>query len=150
MKEHAFSKRTIAYWLTALVVVAIVGASFAMPWDSIKHEFTLATTRQPERLTELFFNNPTQIPSSAKAGQVIPMSFTIHNLEAHDQSYHYKATVKSGDAETLLKDAKIDIKDGETKLVPQDFIAPQTKGRAEFVVLLADQNQSIHFWLDIH
>lgn len=150
MKKLLFRKRSTVYGFTALIAITFVGIFCALSWDNIRQDFPLAISRQPENLTELFFDNSERIPSSAKAGQHVSITFKINNLEAKDMSYRYKTSVKSDNTENLLNESKIDIKDGQSKSITQDFVAPLATGRAEFVVLLVEKNQSIHFWVDIH
>jgi hypothetical protein len=51
---------------------------------------------EPERLTELYFTAPNNLPTTYVAGGPQTVSFTVHNLEAKDMTYRYAVT-ETGD-----------------------------------------------------
>src|SRR6266704_4986509 len=56
---------------------------------------TLDLVPKPEKLTELYFNNNANLPSSATSNQAISFAFVIHNLETTDYQYVYDVSVNA-------------------------------------------------------
>lgn len=52
---------------------------------------------EPERLTELYFTDPNNLPKSYTPGQPQAVKFTVHNLEYRTTHYRYKITETSQD-----------------------------------------------------
>lgn len=143
--------RVLKWALASLaIIVVLVGVwEWGAHQQQVGQEFTLATTRQPERLTELFFADPSKIPSAVADGQSVLVSFIVHNLEAHDMTYVYKITFTdaNGAVTTLVTDS-VAIKNTQSHTVSQLVILPVGTGRGEINVQLPDKNQSIHFWVE--
>jgi hypothetical protein len=49
---------------------------------------------------------------------------------------------------TLLTEAAISVKDGQTQTVTHIFIVPDGKGRGKVEAQLLQKNQSVHYWLE--
>src|SRR4051812_15712606 len=82
-----------------LVGVTLVGGMlifFNLNRASIYNELvTLDLLPKPEKMTELYFSNNAQLPSSAISNQVISFAFVIHNLETTDYQYAYDVSVNA-------------------------------------------------------
>lgn len=136
--------QVLAWAATVLVVV-----SFVVFFITNRQEFTLATTRQPERLTELFFVDPTHIPTSATEGQQLTINFTVHNLEAQPMTYPYTITFTDAQgAVTPLADGSVTLPDTAAQTVAKQIIVPSGNDRGEITVQLPTKKQAIHFWLE--
>lgn len=64
---------------------------------SVASAVRLATTHQPERFTELYFNNHRLLPAVVKPKTARKLSFHIANHESHTVTYHY-AVIQSAAA----------------------------------------------------
>jgi hypothetical protein len=124
------------------VVLAITNEGF-------RHQLILATTRQPQRVTELYFAEPTKIPPGAEPGEHVPVNFIIRNLEAVDTDYQYQVTFTSAEGQvTPLAEAKVHLANGQAYQVKETIVIPEGTSRGEVRVQLVDKKQSIHFWLE--
>lgn len=146
------SKPTILRWF-AVVVVAICAITGAFYIDTqgghIDRQIALASSRQPERLSELFFADPHTIPPSLKAGATMPISFTIHNLESQDMDYHYVVTLT--DEKGVITPAvneSIRMQHNASRTITHHVTLPTTTGKSKVSVKLINKSQSIHFWLE--
>ena len=54
---------------------------------------------EPERLTELYFTQPNNLPSSYTPGQPQTVSFTVHDLEYRTTTYHYQIIEQNQDTD---------------------------------------------------
>lgn len=103
---------------------------------------------QPERFTELYFENPTLLPKQTVAGQPVSFSFTVHNLESVTTTYPYKVyfeyplgqqVVFANNSVSLANNAF------STITVSHTFLTSNQKGKV--VVELISRNQLIDFLL---
>lgn len=130
----------------AIVILMIVG--LVTLFITQHQAFTLATTRQPERLTELFFADPTHIPTNVTQGQPLNVSFVVHNLESQTMSYPYTITFTDAQGVTTpLGDGTTTLPDSAAQNITKQVTVPVGDGRGEITVQLPTKKQSIHFWV---
>ncbi|HSW81073.1 MAG TPA: hypothetical protein VLG40_01635 [Candidatus Saccharimonas sp.] len=139
------TKPQLLAWAVAILVV---GGAIVISITQ-RQQATLATTRQPERLTELFFADPTHIPSKVVEDQQLTVSFVIHNLEAQNKTYPYKITfTDTHGAVTPLIDGSVTLANTAARTVTKQITVPSGDGRGEISVELPTKQQSIHFWVE--
>lgn len=113
---------------------------------------------QPERLSELYYENHTELPTSYAPGKPQTYSFTVHNLEGRNVDYSYTVTQQSQDGETTLTLAEGSFVVADNAWHTQNVtVTPQDAGaRSQIITNLripssgnqsAFSNQSIHFWV---
>src|SRR5713226_1082737 len=93
---HLTIKQLFKLVFLLIGVTLIVGMLifFNLNRASVNNELvTLDLIPKPEKLTELYFNNNANLPSSAT--QVISFAFVIHNLETTDYRYVYDVSVNA-------------------------------------------------------
>lgn len=142
---------TMAKILYALVAIFLfIGIAVFLNWARNTQTFVNATTHQPERLTELYFTDPTTLPLVTKAGQSLSVGFTINNLEAKDMVYTYRTTfVDAQGSGTELGQHQVALPNGKTVSLRDTITVPVTTGRSELNVQLIDMPEAIHFWVDV-
>lgn len=114
---------------------------------TISEAISLATTVRPENITELYFNNHTQLPNKIIPGQQYTFSFTIHNLENKDMEYPYVVYLQSDGKKTILYQDKISIKKDGYETI-KETVGPFKYFRTKVVVELTGKNQIINYWLE--
>ncbi len=135
--------------VVAVLIVATLGILYSVNNTEFKRQLTLATTRQPQHLTELFFEEPAKLPGSAPPGQTVPITFVIRNHELQNMQYPYQVTfTNESDEEAVLLSDTVGIGEGLSYTVTRDIVVPSGEGRGEVGVQLLNKNQSIHFWLE--
>jgi hypothetical protein len=143
---------TVLKWFAVAVVVisATVGAFYLIVNNqSVKNELARATTRQPEHYTELYFAEPSKIPSHVQTGQTVPVSFVVHNIEARDMTYRYTVTyTDAAGAVTTFADNTIIISNGQLQTITHNVVVPAGTGRGQVAVQLINKGQTVHFWLE--
>ena len=107
---------------------------------------TLDLIPKPEKLTELYFRDHADLPSSATSNQVIRFAFVIHNLETTDYQYTYHVSVKANGTRHIVDSGKVLVKNNQYQIKNQEFNLMNSLGRQEVVVELINKQQSIHFW----
>jgi uncharacterized membrane protein len=112
---------------------------------------------EPERLTELYFTNPTKLPTVYTAGVTQDVSFTVHNIEYAPVSYTYQvheqpenttnAITLTGGNFTIVQDQQI--------TVPLHLTLTDVGARAKIVIYLSFREpgastntmQQIDYWV---
>lgn len=108
---------------------------------------TLDLIPKPEKLTELYFNDNANLPSSAGANQVIRFAFVIHNLETIDYQYTYDVAVKANGTRHILDTGKVLVKNNQYYVKNEQFNLMNSPGSQEVVIELTNKQQSIDFWI---
>jgi uncharacterized membrane protein len=122
--------------LAALVLTLPVG----------RQAFVLATTKQPEPFTELYFNNTNNLPKLVQDRVAAHFSYEVVNREGRAASYSAEVTlVENGKSESLGKQ-KLILLDNQSANETVTFTAAKPHETLELIVALPGQNESIHFW----
>lgn len=102
---------------------------------------------QPEKFTELYFENHASLPRQIVKNETISFSFTIHNLEGIDMKYPYVVYFKNNYGTTTVEDNIIFIKNNEYKTITESYTFKSASAQETLYVELTDQRQQLHFAL---
>lgn len=104
--------------------------------------WTLATTHQPERYLQLYFENPGHLPSFAPAGkpQVVYAHFVNH--EARPKVYQYMITRTIGGV-TKAAFGSISLNDGQEGRVALRFTIPKPQVAAQLTLTVLGSSQQL-------
>lgn len=101
---------------------------------------------QPERFTELYFNNYLQLPKTAVARKAFSFSFTIHNLEGAPTTYPYQVYFEYPNGnQAVFEDGSVTVPDGATSSIPVAYQFPASDLVGQVVVELTSLGQKIDF-----
>jgi len=147
---HLSNKQLFKLAYLSLGVTLVVGMLifYNLNKAAIYNELvTLDLVPKPEKLTELYFNNSANLPSSATSNQAISFAFVIHNLEAADYQYVYEVSVSVNGARHIVDSGKVMVKNNQYYVKNEKFNLMNSHGRQEVAVELIDFHQSIDFWI---
>lgn len=102
---------------------------------------------RPEKVTELYFDNSTELPASATAHQAIHFTFVIHNLETTDYRYAYDVVIIANGGRHIIDAGEILVKNDHFYIKKEEILLANSPGRQDVVVELVDLRQSIDFWV---
>jgi hypothetical protein len=143
---------SILKWFAATVVglTIILGVYYMTTHPAeVGQEFKLATTKQPEPFTELYFTDPESLPGTIpQAPSELPISFVIHNQESRAMDYTYRVSFKDAQSSVTLPEGKVALQDGQSQSITQHLSVPQGQGRGEISVQIVNKSQQIHYWLE--
>lgn len=135
----------------AILAIVVIIAALVVGVYHERHtkDFVDATTHQPERYTELYFSNPTHLPTTATSGQQLSVDFTVRDVEARAMTYPYTIEFITPDGGVLAqKQASFHLPNGATQAIENNITVPAAyQGKAEVQILLTNLNQTIHFWI---
>lgn len=132
-----------------LFIVAAVIAGYAYttktkPAQGLKNSVKLATSRQPERLTELYFTDYQSIVKEATDNKPYTISFTIVNHEVQQTVYPYRVLLVSNGATTTIHEGKLTLEDTKSKDIPFDVTFDKPDTTYQVVIKLLSVNQEIN------
>jgi hypothetical protein len=124
-----------------------------------------------EPLTEVYFENHTELPSTISLNQQYNYSFAVHNLEYQEMRYYYTIDAYNENNTFLynMDKGEIHLYDNESKAIYENFSIKKHFGREDIVVNITKDlsletpsfkkklwwpdpnypmNIDIHFWVD--
>ena len=147
---HLTSKQlfNLAFSLAGILLLVGTIIFFNLNEPAIHNELiTLYLIPQPERLTELYFNNNASLPSSMTDSQEINFEFVIHNLETADYRYAYVVSVNVHGTKHIVDSRNVLVKNGQYYVKAEKFKFKDKADTQEIVVELLNKQQSIDFWM---
>jgi uncharacterized membrane protein len=105
---------------------------------------------EPERLTELYFTHPNNLPSTYMPGQVQTVSFTVHNLEYRTTNYHYIITEinQSNNQVQTLASSSFVLPQGGYKKEAVNISTVDLGSHVKVEVDLENVKESVGYWLN--
>ncbi|HRN69940.1 MAG TPA: hypothetical protein PLS49_02035 [Candidatus Woesebacteria bacterium] len=103
---------------------------------------------QPERFTELYFEDHTNLPTHLIASDEADFKFTVHNLEYEPFTYNYTVKAESTQSAELLDEGTFTLNHDEYKTIGGTISTQEAQIRTKINVSLENKNQSIHFWVN--
>jgi len=133
-----------------LVIVAVIlaGSFYVYGKQFVVYQglVSLNLIPQPERYTELYFENASALPSSTVAGQPISFSFVIHNVEYATTTYPYEAYFQDAEGNTtVLAENTVVLPDNGSTVITVSYLFNTTNEAGRVVVDLTSLNQQIDF-----
>lgn len=111
---------------------------------------------EPERLTELYFDDHTHLPATYEPGLPQRFSFTVHNLEYQSITYHYQVlqSTEDGSRQTELTAGEFTLQQDQFKRQPLQITLQDNGIRSKISVKLSfvsktsqpKEVQVIHYW----
>lgn len=105
---------------------------------------------QPERFTELYFEDHETLPKQIIATEEADFKFTVHNLEYEPFTYDYKVEAISTQESKLLDQGSFTLEHDTYKTLANTISTSTEEAniRTKINVSLENKNQSIHFWVN--
>lgn len=143
-------KRAITKLLysVAAIELLLAGGFHLYTYPSVRQTIVLATTVQPERFTELYFEDHMDLPKDALPNKEYSFEFSVHNLEYMDIKYNYETFIENGEEKVEIDHGSFVLKHDEVRTIKQDYSLLKEIPRSKVVVNLKNKkNQQIHFWV---
>ncbi len=132
---------------TVFVALLIFGITQASAIKNQLNDWKLLP--RPEKLTELYFTYPNNLPSTYVSNQKQVISFTIHNLEYQKMNYRYQIieSNQSGTKSITLKSDNYSLQqNGYVGLSIGESIQ-DLGSRVKVSVTLSPVNETISYWV---
>lgn len=128
-----------------LLSTAIIGGATWALTNPGRNLVNQATTKQPERFTELSFEDPQHLPKTVAAGQPASFKYRIVNHEAADVTYHTRITIVENGRLRVLEQSRVLVPNGGNTTLSVSFATAKSDTSLELIVDLIDQGESLHF-----
>jgi hypothetical protein len=129
-----------------IVVIAALLIIFNAPVSQALSAWNF--TPKKETYTELYFNNPENLPKSIVTGEKMRFSFTIHNVEGTQVTYPYTINFVESNGHTVpISKKTITLADGASQVIAVSVSTISSNEKGHMVVTLTNLNQSIDFIL---
>jgi len=128
-----------------LVIFSVAALYIKVP--GVREAVALATTKKPERFTELYFENHLKLPSVVKEREKYKYAFTIHNLEHETKEYPYEIYIETDGKKEYLEENSVTLTHEDSVTLEKAFVVT-TATRSALVVNLINKNQEIRFWME--
>jgi hypothetical protein len=109
--------------------------------------YALDLIPKPEKLTELYFNNSANLPSTVTSKQVVSFAFVIHNLETTDFQYTYVVSVDANGVAHVVDSGKVLVKNNQYFVKSEKLSIKKSTGDQKVVIELTNKQQLIDFWI---
>ena len=134
--------------IKGVIVVAGMIIFYNLNGTSIQNALVaLDLIPKTEKMTELYFNDPAHLPSSAKSNQAISFAFVIHNLEMADHRYVYEVSVNVNGARHIVDSGQVLVKNNQYYVKNEKINLMNSSGPQEVMLELIDLHQLIDFWI---
>lgn len=100
-----------------------------------------------ESFTELFFEDPSSLPSLVKLGQKYGFAFTVHNLEGIEIRYEYVVKFTYDNKEKEIGRGSFILKNNESMVVQEIVSIDEKFKEGKVEVNLLNDDQEIHFFV---
>jgi hypothetical protein len=145
-KIHWSLKKMPSHQLLGAVILLFMVIAFGIgtfsTHGSIAQAFTLATTHQPERYSQLYFDNPARLPSYAPTGKTQTVPFSVVNNNTEEMTYTYRVTTTIG-ATTTSTVHSLRLANGQVTQLTTQFVIPKPLTKAHIVIQLLGTNEQL-------
>ena len=129
------------------VFLAIIFSCFLLitHFSSVSQAIEPYITKQPERLTELYFTDYDSLPKTVEAGKSYPVDFAIANHEGRDETYEYIVTVIEDSTVRTASTETVELATGELARFQYTFKPEKAGKKYEVVIGLQNNGQHINY-----
>lgn len=139
--------RKVLWISTSFVVVCALAASLIFHTAIANQLNVWKLLPEPERLTELYFTQPNNLPAVYTPGMPQALSFTVHNLEYATTAYHYTVEEQdeAGISQQALTSGDFTLRQNEYKTVDLNIYLPDMGPKTQVIVTLTNTQESIRY-----
>lgn len=134
-------RKAVAYVIAVCSLLGIGAIGFLNRTALAKEAHNWHILPQPERLTELYFTEPNQLPNGSSSEQMI--AFTVRNLEYQTTTYTYTILAESEDedeVEHVLGEGAFTLNQNQSGTTSKTVRLPSLSGRAKVVLFLTTKD----------
>jgi hypothetical protein len=113
----------------------------------ISNAIYLATHKVEQNFTELYFKNPSQLPTTSVSGKTLKFEFEIRNAGNTNIDYEYYVYSQIGDEKLKIQNDRVQVKQYQVITISVETKIDSPK-RQKIVVQLINDNQEISYWIN--
>ena len=128
-----------------IILIIIEVSLLVKTVPSLNEILVRATTAEPEKFTELYFENHNDLPGLIDTNQIYNFRFTLHNAEYQIMNYPYEGYIEQDNQKILISKGILTLEPDEYKTTEVYFNLNNLKSK--ITINLTGKNQSIAFWM---
>ena len=144
IKPH-LRRGNFTLFLAAIVGIISLTFTLAISTPTGAEALVLATTKQPQPQTQVYFNDSPHLPTTLAASQAATFSFHITNNEAKTLTYRYFVLDHAPSGDTPISAGSVTLTNGQSADEPVHFSLSGPKQTSRMVVELSYPSKSINF-----
>lgn len=138
--------RTTAIILGIIIVVGLGVYTQKTAIFGLLDQWNLIPRTEP--VTEFYVNDYTRIPTEVYPGQVIPLSFTVHNIEGIEKEYEYSVGIRPADAKSaplrVIKHGTVTVPNAATSTITVNYSVDAAASPATIFISLTGSGHELH------
>jgi hypothetical protein len=134
-----------AYISSGLIMGLLVVAFIANP--RLHQALILATTEQPQPVTEMSFTDANNLPSVALPNSPILFGFKLTNHMSRTTTYHYEVVEASAVGATVVKKGEVTVPNNSSATITEVLVLIRPSSDTQILIVLANPSQHIDFWV---
>lgn len=111
----------------------------------LSKDLKLMVTKQPERVSELYFTNYEAIPNKLKTNQIYKIDFTTTNREYKNNIYTYQAIMIENSSKNIIATKKFSLQNNQSSKQQIQFIPTKPNALIKIIIVLLNKDQEIRF-----
>lgn len=148
VSKYSFSRfKKSGYGKVALFVAIAVVLTLAITLHSsqLSRLFKLATTRQHQTFSELYFTDYAALPKNITAGKTYAVPFTTVNHETKSVTYNYLAQIVENGTVQSMESGSFRLSDTQSATNIVRYFAQKPGDQVVVVIKLVNQNETINY-----
>jgi hypothetical protein len=143
----AKARRIRRPFVVMLSSAGLLAALFVASPQQFAHQIEISVIRQPTPYTQLFFSDPSAIPSRLRLDLPNKFTFTIVNDEGQSSIYRFTVTMNTvGLSTTVVANGSLRLDDEGIGTRTVALVPKNRRHRYLITVVLDGSGQSIHFY----
>ena len=144
-----YLKRRLVALSIIITITALIGSLVLLlrSQGDAAYGMTRLIREEPQRYTELYFDDHLQLPTVVAPHEKQSFQFTIRNVEHAPMKYTYEVSASTPDERRVLAQKELSLESDQAITIKQDFILDRPYDRVRLDVTLLDTGQAIAFWL---
>jgi len=109
------------------------------------------TVKVEQPFTQLYFENPTNLPKVMLKGNSYEFSFTIENMEYEEKMYNFVILYENEFERDIIMTSSAKLKHGQSITIPVNLqisgsFENELSNNTKISIQLINMDQEIHFW----
>jgi len=142
-KQFTRRQRQAVGYAAILVALSILGWQAGLHRAALAQTIKLATTKQPERFTELYFVTPQTLPTAVSINKSYQLNYRVVSHQATPVTYTYQTWYILSGQKRLINQGIITLADGQSSDQVINFVARNDSQTYQVGVTIVELDQTI-------
>jgi hypothetical protein len=141
-----------ATWISIIAILCVFILAYVLRAQIYAELDALKIIPEPEHYTELYLNNSEALPKTIVAKQIVPFSFSLHNVMGQSEQYRYRVYGVLAQGKSIaIANGSVILNSGASTTITEVYLFPAKNIASStpitIFISLPDFNQDLHFVL---